>query len=83
MKEDFINLLRSTKREGIEDVIKFLEKSDFFQAPASTRYHGCYEGGLMEHSMKVYEIFKEKIEKSSMEINTPQESLIIMALLHQ
>ena len=82
MKEEFIELLKSTKREGIEDVIKFLEKSDFFQAPASTRYHGCYEGGLVEHSMKVYEIFKDKIEKSNIEIKIPEESIIIMALLH-
>ena len=82
MKEEFIELLRETKREGIEDVINFLEKSDFFKAPASTRYHGNYEGGLLEHSMKVYEIFKDKVEKASIEINTPKESLIIMALLH-
>ncbi len=82
MKEEFIRLLRSTNREGMEDVINFLEKSDFFKAPASTRYHGCFEGGLLEHSMKVYELFKDKVEKSVIEINTPPESLIIMALLH-
>ena len=82
MREEFIELLRSTKRDGIEDVIKFLEKSDFFQAPASTKYHGNYEGGLLEHSMKVYEIFKDKVEKANIEISTPKESLIIMALLH-
>ena len=56
MKEEFIELLRSTKREGIEDVIQFIEKTDFYKAPASTRFHGNYEGGLLEHSMKVYEI---------------------------
>ena len=82
MKEEFIKLLRSTLRTGIEDVIHFLEKSDFFQAPASTRFHGCYECGLLEHSMKVYEIFKDKVEKAIIDINTPKESLIIMALLH-
>ena len=62
MKEEFIELLRSTKREGIENLLNFLEKSDFYTAPASTRFHGNYEGGLLEHSMKVYEIFKEKIK---------------------
>ena len=56
MKEEFINLLRSTNREGIEEVIQFLERTDFYKAPASTRFHGSYEGGLLEHSMKVYEI---------------------------
>mgnify|MGYP000510925829 FL=1 len=44
-------------------LISFLEKTDFFEAPASTRFHGNYEGGLLEHSMKVYEIFKEKMNK--------------------
>lgn len=46
MKEEFIELLRSTKREGIEEVIQFIEKTDFYKAPASTRFHGNYEGGL-------------------------------------
>ena len=36
MKEKFIELLRSTNREGIEDLIAFLDKTDFFTAPAST-----------------------------------------------
>ena len=61
MKEEFISLLRSTNREGIEEVIQFLEKSDFYKAPASTRFHGSFEGGLLEHSMKVYEILKHKV----------------------
>lgn len=42
-KERFIELLRSTKREGIEKLIDFLEKTDFFTAPASTRFHSSYE----------------------------------------
>ncbi len=80
LKEKFISLLRSTNREGMENLLEFLEKSDFYKAPASTRYHGNYEGGLLEHSMKVYEIFNEKVEKSN--FNMPQESRIISALLH-
>ena len=82
MEEQFIELLRSTKREGIENLIDFLKKSDFFKAPASTRFHGSYEKGLMEHSMKVYEILKHKVETSFVPINIPEESLIIIALLH-
>ena len=54
MKEEFLALLRKTNREGIEELINFLEKSDFFVAPASTRFHGNFEGGLAAHSMKVY-----------------------------
>jgi len=61
MKEEFIKLLRTINRDGIEELIAFLEKSDFFKAPASTRFHGAHEGGLMEHSMKVYEILVHKV----------------------
>ena len=46
-KERFIELLRSTKREGIEKLIDFLEKTDFFTAPASTRFHSSYEVTLV------------------------------------
>ena len=74
MKEEFIKLLRETNRDGIENLIDFLNKSDFFEAPASTRFHRCYKGGLLEHSMKVYEILKTKTEDSP--------SVKIIALLH-
>jgi len=60
IKLKIIELLGSTERKGIDRVIKFLESSDFFEAPASTRYHGNYKGGLAEHSLNVYEIFKKK-----------------------
>ena len=80
MKEEFINLLKSTNREGMEKVIDFLEKSDFFTAPASTRFHGSFEGGLLEHSMKVYEILKDKLNKNDMHIN--DDTVKIVALLH-
>lgn len=82
MKEEFLKLLKSINREGMEKLIEFIEKTDFFKAPASTKYHGNYEGGLLEHSMKVYEILKEKVRNSSIEIATSEESLIIIALLH-
>lgn len=82
MKEQFINLLKTVKRDGINDVINFLEKSDFFKAPASTRFHGSYEGGLVEHSMKVYEILSQKVKNASIDISVSEETLIIVALLH-
>lgn len=82
MKEEFIELLRSTKREGIEEIIQFIEKTDFYKAPASTRFHGNYEGGLLEHSMKVYEILKHKVEKAIVDLNVSDDTVIIIALLH-
>ncbi len=83
MKEEFIELLKSTNREGMENLIEFIEnKTDFFKAPASTRFHGNYEGGLLEHSMKVYEILKHKVKNCIIDIKVSEESLIIIALLH-
>ena len=82
MKEEFIALLKSTNREGIDKLIEFIDKTDFYKAPASTRFHGSYEGGLLEHSMKVYEILKDKVSKAITPIETPEESLILIALLH-
>lgn len=80
MKEKMLELLKSINREGMDKLILFLEKTDFFEAPASTRFHGCYEGGLVEHSIKVYEILSDKIEKSDLEIDS--NTIKIVALLH-
>ena len=73
MKEEFLSLLRSTNREGIEDLISFI---------ASTRFHGSYKGGLLEHSMKVYEILKEKVKNSPIDIAVGDDNIKITALLH-
>ena len=78
--EEIKELLRSTKREGIENLIDFLEKSDFAKAPASTRYHGAYEGGLKDHSLKVYEILKEKVKNANFDV--PEDTIIISSVLH-
>ena len=80
MKDQIIKLLKSVNREGMDSLIEFLEKSDFFTAPASTRFHGDHEGGLAEHSFKVYEILKEKIEYAKMDVS--EDTIIISALLH-
>ena len=82
MKEEFIKLLKETNREGMEKLLEFLEKSDFYTAPASTRFHGAKESGLLEHSMKVYEILKHKVENSIIPINISEDSIRIIALLH-
>lgn len=84
-RETYIKLLRSTKREGIENLIDFLENSDFFIAPASTIYHNCFEGGLCRHSLDVYinllnlkGLYMDDPRVQAI----PQESYIITALLH-
>lgn len=42
-----VELLNSVERDGISDLLKWLEESDFFTAPASRAYHGAYIGGLL------------------------------------
>ena len=88
MKQTIIDLLRSTNREGMENVINWLcNESDFFTAPASTVFHGNYAGGLAEHSLNVYNMaidLREMLLKHKPELQhqVPTESIIIAALLH-
>ena len=55
-KEEFIRLLKSTEREGVEDVIEELESLGFFEAPASCSQHLNEEGGLVQHSLNVCKV---------------------------
>jgi len=80
-KETIISLLESTKRPGIEKVIEYLNNSDFFTAPASTKYHSSFEGGLAEHSFNVYTILKDKVSSLYPE-KLSIDTVIITALLH-
>ena len=75
------NLLLSTKRKGIQELVNWLDGSDFKVAPASARYHGNHEGGLLEHSLNVY---NECIRQKDLIklFNIPQDTLIITSLLH-
>ena len=77
----YSELLLSTKRPGIKELVEWLNNSDFKVAPASSRYHGSYEGGLLEHSINVYnELLREKDLIKL--FNIGWDSLIIAALLH-
>jgi len=80
MKETVLGLLRYTKREDIEDLINFLEKSDFFTAPASTMHHLAYPGGLVEHSLNVLECARKLNEKYASRFS--DSSIIITSLTH-
>ena len=87
MKEEVLNLLRSTEREGIEDLIEALEEMGFFTAPASANHHLNVEGGLLEHSLNtckaalaIYEGLKPL--DPSMEKEVRRDSIILSSLLH-
>ena len=76
MKQHYIELLKSTKRKGIDKLIKWLKTTDFFTAPASTKYHLSRPEGLLDHSMHVLDNLICEDEGHDM------ETLIIVALLH-
>ena len=88
-KERFVSIFREKiKREGSEDLLNFLlsESSDFFTAPASTRYHGAEAGGLCRHSLNVYDCLCDQLARPRMKnlygIHYSEESIAISALLH-
>ena len=64
-KEEFIEIFREhITREGAENLLNYLEnKSDFFTAPASARYHSAYPGGLCEHSLNVYHCLVDYLQR--------------------
>lgn len=80
-QEIFIELCNKVQREGMDELLAWLKASDFFTAPASTKYHGAYEGGLLEHSLNVFEEL-QRLYAIYPEIEIPEESLIIIALFH-
>lgn len=80
-KETFIGLCKQhIHRDGLDDLLNWLETSDFYKAPASSRYHGSYEGGLCEHSIDVFNYALRVKELYDGEIN--MESLAITTLFH-
>lgn len=82
--ERFEKLLKSVNRVGMDSLIEFIRKSDFYTAPASTRFHSCHEGGLLEHTLNVYDRLKAKFNDKLIEemIDVSNENIIIAALLH-
>lgn len=87
-REEFIKIyIENIHRDGADKLLDFLEnKSDFFTAPASTRYHNAFEGGLLRHSLNVYHCLKAYMErervKTEYKLTASDESIAIAALLH-
>ena len=91
MKEQFIEIFNDhIKRPGADALLAWLEKSDFFTAPASTRFHLSEPGGLVKHSIHVYERLREMFS-NELERNTDgpvilsdedEEKIAVCGLLH-
>ena len=88
-KEEFIQIYNENiKREGADKLLDYLlsPSSDFFTAPASTRFHGNYQGGLCEHSLNVYHCLLDYLERERVQdlygLSYSPETIAISALLH-
>ena len=90
LKNEFKSIVNAKiNRDGIEDLMQWLEGTDFFTAPASTRFHGSYEGGLVEHSLAVYKrmvqfaSYYDQEAYGAEKVHTwSEETLAIVALFH-
>ncbi len=87
-KEEFIEIFRANiTREGSDKLLDYLiNKCDFFISPASTRFHGSYDGGLAQHSLNVYHCLKDYLSrprvKELYKMSYSEETIAISALLH-
>lgn len=88
-KERFIEIFKTKiKREGADKLLEYLlsPASDFFTAPASARYHSAYEGGLLDHSLNVYDCLSAYLNreyvKEKFKLSYSDETIAIVSLLH-
>lgn len=80
-REIYIKLLLDVKRDGIHDMLDWLMTTDFFSAPASTRFHGSYPHGLLKHHLNVYDELI-RLKAAYPEIVVSDDSAKIIALCH-
>lgn len=85
-RDEFLDIFYDNiDRDGADKLLEWLEKSDFFTAPASTRHHSAYRGGLCQHSINVYKRFVKLLEMEygeNWQKKVSPESVAIMGLLH-
>ena len=87
-KEEFIEIFKENiTRPGADALLDYLiNKSDFFTAPASARYHSAYEGGLCEHSVNVYHCLVDYLSRPRVQelygLEYSPETVAIVSLLH-
>ncbi|MBE6845487.1 MAG: hydrolase [Ruminococcus sp.] len=88
-KDEFIEIYNEKiTRPGADRLLNYLtsEQSDFFTAPSSTRFHGSYEGGLVEHSLNVYHCLKDYLQrprtKELYRMDYTEETVALVSLLH-
>lgn len=86
-RDRFIEIFKTKiKRDGADKLLEYIISSDFFVAPASAKYHSAYEGGLLDHSLNVYDCLcaylDRDVAKAKYKLNYTDETIAIVALLH-
>jgi hypothetical protein len=86
LTSEFKKIMIGTEREGVQELLEWLDATDFYTAPASTRFHGSYKGGLLEHSLDVY-LWLVKLHDFFLlnkvyDVSEPKDSMVIVALCH-
>lgn len=86
-KKEFMDLLKKTGRQGVDEVIENLEDLGFFIAPASTNFHSNYREGMLQHSVKVCRVglmLREQMIHMNPDLDDllPFDSVILATLLH-
>lgn len=76
----FNDELLNTKREGMEDLLAYMDEGKFYEAPCSGQHHLSRPGGLLDHSLNVMNLARKLNE--AWDANIPDESIVITALLH-
>lgn len=81
-KEEFLKIARENiKRDGLEDLLGWLASTDFFEAPASTKFHSAEAGGLCFHSLNVFRrLLKLATDEFGEKVN--KETVAVIALFH-
>lgn len=80
VRNEITDAMAGIKRKGMDKLVRYMTKSDFFTAPASTKFHGNYEGGLAAHSYIVYKEFDELLSRHGSDL--PSDSRIISGICH-
>ncbi len=83
-KEEFIAIYREyIKREGSNELLDYIMSTDFFTAPASSKFHNHFRGGLCEHSINVYKRLKKlSLMEPELYQTYSEETFAIIGLLH-
>ena len=91
----FESEMAKVNRPGVDKLMEYIRKSDFYTAPASTKYHLACESGLLQHSLNVLDALRGLLTPADTQMTTwhyttagravetiSDECVIIMALLH-